>query len=273
MRGPTLACSTAPFFRQPVVAALEQIASAGFEHVEVMVSGDPATQDASKLGPLLTDAGLRLDAIHAPFLFLTRSVFGADPVEKIHRTVSMAEALGAPLIVVHPPYRWQAGYRRWIHARLLDFCAGTAVTVAVENMFPLQLGRARIPLHAAGDLAMLDGFPHMTLDTSHAAVAGDDLLDLYSRCRDRVRHVHLSNNSGRGWDSHRPVQSGKLPIADLLRRLAEDGFDGSVSLEIDLRPWFGDQAALRRLLEGQREFCRAALAGHRLATTSLAGSA
>jgi sugar phosphate isomerase/epimerase len=97
------------------------------------------------------------------------------------------------------------------------------------------------------------------LDTSHAAVSGVDIRQALARDHERIRHVHLSNNAGRGWDSHLPVgRDGILPIESFLADLT-DGYRGMVSLELDLRPWMEDAKALRELLVQQREYCASRL--------------
>lgn len=252
---PHLACSTASFFARPLRDAFTTIAAAGFGDVEVMVTRDPATQDAHLLRELSAEHSLTIRAIHAPFLLMTRRVWGTDPVGKIYRAIELAEQVDVGLVVVHPPYRWQAGYRRWIDERLAGLSEHTGVRVGVENMFPVSLGKRGVAFHAHDVLAELGRFPHVVLDTSHAAVAGLDLLQTYRTLRDRLVHVHLSNNAGRGWDSHAPVDRGILPLADLLDALSAEGFAGTVSLELDLRSEMDDPAKLRDVLERNRSFC------------------
>jgi sugar phosphate isomerase/epimerase len=258
---PTLLFSTAPFFRQPLRQAFRAIADAGFDAVEVMVTQDPATQHPDRLTALAHEFELRVGAVHAPFLLVTRRVWGPDPVVKIDRAVELARGVGAPLVVVHPPFRWQRDYRRWIAERLRDLTDESGVVVAVENMFPLRLpGAPSMRFHAEAARADTRGTPHLVLDTSHAAVSGVDIRQALARDRGRLRHVHLSNNAGRGWDSHLPVgRDGILPIDDFLADL-RDGYDGTVSLELDLRPWMQDERALRELLVQQREYCASRLA-------------
>ncbi|TMK85586.1 MAG: sugar phosphate isomerase/epimerase [Actinobacteria bacterium] len=200
---------------------------------------------------------MRIDAIHAPFLLVTRRVWGAEPTGKIYRAVHLAEEVGAPLVVIHPPYVWQVRFRRWAQENLAEFSERTGVTVAVENMFPIRLrGDRGLRFHASQDLEDIDRFPHLVLDTSHAAVSNLDIREFYGQYRDRIRHVHLSNNAGKGWDSHLPVhQDGVLPLGEFLGDLAADGFTGSVSLELDLRPWMQDEDELRGVLVQNREFC------------------
>lgn len=257
--GPHLAASTAAFFSRPLREAFSAIAEAGFESIEVMVTKDPATQDAERLRRLMAEHGMTIRAIHAPFLIMTRTVWGTDPVGKIYRAIELAERADVPLVVVHPPFRWQSAYRRWVDEHLPRLAEHTGIRVGVENMFPVPLGKRGVALHAHDVLNDLDRFPHVVLDTSHAAVAGLDVLATYAELRDRLVHVHLSNNAGRGWDSHASVDTGILPLGDLLDALAADRFAGTITLELDLRSALDDPVGLRRLLWRNRSFCASRL--------------
>ncbi|HJS26321.1 MAG TPA: sugar phosphate isomerase/epimerase [Actinomycetota bacterium] len=253
--GPAIVCSTISVFSKPIDEAFGLIADAGFDGIEIMVTKDPDTRDERRIRELSEDHGLPVAAIHAPFLLVTRRVWGVDPVGKIDRALELARAVDAPLVVVHPPYRWQRGYRRWLDERL-PAIAEERPTVAVENMFPMRVrGRSVATVHARQSLEDLARSPRVVLDTSHAAVAGLDPVDLADRLGDRLAHVHLSNNAGRGWDSHLPLDQGVLDLGRFLEALATRGFEGAVSLEIDLRPFMGDEEALRRILFRNRELC------------------
>jgi sugar phosphate isomerase/epimerase len=260
---PKLLLSTAPFFRFPLREAFERIREAGFEAVEVMVTSDPATQDGRSLRELAAEFGLTIDALHAPFLLLTRRVWGTDPVTKIYRATQVAEQAGIPLVVVHPPYKWQVKYQRWIDHNLAEYSARAGVSVAVENMFPVKIrGDRGLRFHASQDFEDLDRYPTLVLDTSHLAVAGYDILEAYQRYRTKVVHFHLSDNAGKGWDSHLPMgdERGTLPLDELLDAVMADGFGGTISLELDLRRYIDEPAATRDLLVQNREVCQRLLA-------------
>lgn len=253
---PKLLLSTAPFFRHPLREAFRHARDAGFDAVEVMVTSDPASQDGRTIRDLAAEHGLRVEALHAPFLLLTRRVWGTEPVGKIYRATQAAKQAGIPLVVVHPPYRWQVRYRRWVAVSLAEYSARSGVTIAVENMFPIRLrGDRGVTFHAGQDFDELDRYAHLVLDTSHLAVAGIDLLEAYRRYQTKVVHFHLSNNAGKGWDSHLPVDQGVLPVDELLDALASDGFAGTISLELDLRPYLDDHGAVREVLVRNRELC------------------
>jgi sugar phosphate isomerase/epimerase len=253
---PRLLLSTAPFYRHPLREAFRHAREAGYEAVEVMVTKDPATRDVGTLLELAERFDLAIEALHAPFLLLTRRVFGTDPVEKIRRSVEIAAEARIPLVVVHPPYKWQSKYRRWVSRDLLEHGARNGVIIAVENMFPVKLrGDRGVRFHASQDFDDLDRYPTLALDTSHLAVAGYDLVETYDRYRDKVVHFHLSNNAGKGWDSHLPVDEGVLPVDRLLSTVAADGFTGAMALELDLRRYLGDDDAVHEVLVRNREFC------------------
>jgi sugar phosphate isomerase/epimerase len=257
---PPIICSTISVFSKPIDVAFPLFARTGFDGVELMVTNDPDTQDASRIRALSEDHALPVLAIHAPFLLMSRGVWGRDPVHKIDRAIELALGVGAPLVVVHPPYRWQSAYRRWLDERLPAVATDRGVRVAVENMFPLRLrGWSVARFHARQSLDELEGFPDVALDTSHLAVSGIDPVEAAARLGDRLAHVHLSNNAGKGWDSHLPLDQGVLDLGRFLEALATRGFRGAISLEIDLRDHLDDDQGLRRILSRNRELCEAGL--------------
>jgi sugar phosphate isomerase/epimerase len=257
---PPVACSTISVFSRPLEQAFALISETGFDGVEVMVTSDPDSQDAARIRGLSEDHELPVVAVHAPFLLMSRRVWGRDPVGKIERTVELALRVAAPVVVVHPPYRWQSAYRRWLDEHASPAAKAWGVRIAVENMFPLRLrGRSVARFHARQTLEDLEGFEAVTLDTSHLAVAGLDPVEAIGRMGERLAHVHLSNNAGRGWDSHSPLDEGVLDLGRVLETLATRGYRGAVSLEIDLRNHVRDERALRRVLTQSRELCTSRL--------------
>jgi sugar phosphate isomerase/epimerase len=251
--GPQLLFSSAAFFARPLSATFELIAGCGYTGAEVMVTRDPASQDPREMRRLADANGLTIGAIHAPCLLLTRRVWGTDPVGKIERAVQVAHEAEVPLVVMHPPYRWQGAYRAWLLDELPTVLERTGVTVAIENMFPFHVGSRPLVLHANQDLEDLDAIPHLVLDTSHAAVAKHDLIEVRRRFGERLRHVHLSDNAGKGWDSHLPPGDGVLPLEPFLADLVASGFAGNVSLEVDLRRFLTEPDRLREVLTRMRE--------------------
>lgn len=248
--------ATGPFFPYPLDAVFGVIARSGFDGVEVMVTTERETQDPDALRALSERHGLDIPVIHGPFLLLTKGVFGTDPREKIARSVDLAAAVGARVVVIHAPYRWEVGYAEWLPDEIARIHAERGIMVTVENMFPIQLRGLRVSFFAGTELAAMRQFHFLTLDTSHAAVAGLDLLPAYRSAVDEVVHVHASNNAGSGRDTHAPLDDGVLPVGELLEELTIRGYTGAVTLELNLRSQMEDPERLAGTLRHNATLAR-----------------
>jgi len=260
MPSPPVLFSSAAFFTRPLSWTFRLAAECGYRGVEVMVTKDAESQDPARIRALADEFGLTVGAMHAPCLLLTRKVWGTDPIGKIDRSVEAAADANIPVVVVHPPYRWQRPFRRWLVEDLPSLEERTGVAVAVENMFPVRVAGRDVLFHSNQDLEELEGLPHLVLDTSHAAVSKHDPVEVRKLFGDRLRHVHLSDNAGKGWDSHLPPGEGVLDLDAFLEDVATSGFDGAVSLEVDLRGALGYPEKLAATMVGMRERTELALA-------------
>ena len=255
MAKPQLLCATGPFYMLPLGQVFDVLAKAGYDAAEVMVTSERESQDAGSLKALSEDFGVKVAAIHAPFLLLTRTVFSTDPLEKIKRSTELAQEAGAPVVVVHPAYRWQVRYSQWLEADITEFNETEGLTVAVENMFPVWVRGRGFTFHRSLGIEDMKKFPAVTLDTSHLAVSGIDIVKAFDELSDRIVHIHLSNNLGTGRDTHSPLTQGVLPIGALLERIGASGYSGTITLELDVREWVNKPAQLASVLREQREFC------------------
>jgi len=258
-----VALSTASVFPERTPDAFETAARLGYDGLEVMVTADPVSQDASVLAKLSDYHEIPVVAIHAPNLLVTQRVWGRDPWTKLTRSREVAEALGAKIVVVHPPFRWQREYARDFLAGIAELSADGHVTFAVENLYPLLRGETEIGAYAPHWNPVEMDCAAATLDVSHAAVSGSDVLAMAADLGDRLAHVHLGDGTKPGLpDEHLVPGRGTQPCAELLEGLGAAGFEGHVVLEVSTHrvPTLADrQADLAESLE----FARRHLAGAR----------
>ena len=102
-------------------------------------------------------------------------------------------------------------------------------------------------------------FPHLTLDVTHLGTKGQDPLMVYERLREQVVHVHLSNarQEGRRVREHRRLEDGFLPLAALISRLAQDGYAGIATVELNPKSLEAEDEEKARFHLGQQmAFCR-----------------
>ena len=208
---------------------------AGFDGIEVMVTQHRETQDAETLLALSRRYDLPILSIHAPVLPLAQFVWGGGPRGKLVGAAELAVAVGAEVVVVHPPFVWETRYARDFTAIVREIEQRYTLTLAVENMFPLSLGPLTVPVHSPSPDATLIDCASLTLDFSHAAVAGRDALELAIAMGRRLRHVHLCDGTvgeGRLIDEHLVPGHGSQPVAEVIRYLSAGGWDGTLIAEV-----------------------------------------
>lgn len=248
-------------------------AQVGFDGMEVIIDRRVDTWQIENLTQLSSDYGLRIAALHAPFI-LDMPFWPAGEGERIERTVTIAEKLAADVVVTHLPTRWpysiivsrhrsvplphfwrpnRAG-PAWFQQTLPFLQAESEVKIAVEIMPMHRIIRWPINAHVWNSLAEWVQFEHLTLDTTHCATWGVDPQIVYDRAGGRVSHIHLSNFDGR---QHILPHQGKLNLTKFLRYLQEQNYAGHVSVETG--PEAMEAYDLRRVranLTASLAFCR-----------------
>ena len=254
--------STGPLFARPLDWACAVIAEAGYDGVELMVTQDPTTQEAERVADVRATEGIAIPVVHGPFLLLTRRVFGTDLVEKARRSIELAGELESDLMIVHPPFRWQRSFHRWLIEEADEEAGEVGTRVGVENLYPVQVAGRPVRFHRYTEPEHLAPFRHVVLDTSHFGVAEVDIVAAWDRLKSTAVHLHVSDNRGGGRDSHAPLGHGILPLAGFLHAVADDETtDVSITLELDCRRYLDDRAALVGYLRQEREKCLALLDG------------
>ncbi len=202
-----------------------------------MVYTDPVSQTADALRGLAAYHQVPILAVHAPSLLLTQRVWGREPWEKLRRAKDLAERVGARVVVVHPPFRWQQEYARGFEEGLAALAAETDVIFAVENMYPLRVGGSEVAGYAPHWDPTALNVPHVTLDLSHTAASGSDALAMAAQLGGRLAHVHLADGTGSPAgpfpDEHLVPGRGGQPCAELLTLLPATGYSGVVVVEVN----------------------------------------
>jgi sugar phosphate isomerase/epimerase len=271
-----IALSTGSLHTYGTARAIRLAAAAGFDGLEIMIDGRWDTRDPVYLREVARAAALPIVSLHSPFV-PDIDGWSTDEVDRVNRTVDLARALGARMVVVHPPLRF-----RWLRARHVPFFTVSLltpiprgpsrlgrwlldgldarredadVTIAVENM-----PRHRLPGGLSANLFSLNRFrdlerlPAVALDTTHLATWNVTPLQALDMLGDRVVHIHLSNFDGR---QHRLLDDGRLELGPFLAALRRRDFRGVIVVELVPEVLgAGDDRLVGRRLAEARAFCR-----------------
>lgn len=252
--------STASVYPESSAHAFAYAASLGYDAVEVMVGIDALSQQISAVRQLAEHHDLEVCAIHAPCLLFTQRVWGTEPWGKLQRSAEMAAAVGAEVVVVHPPFRWQREYA----ANFVDGVAAleesTGIAFAVENMYPWRASTRRgMEMYLPGMDPSDEPYANACVDLSHASIARADPIAMAERLGERLRHIHLTDGSGSAKDEHLVPGRGSVGADTFLSHVAQGGFSGDVVVEINTRKCV-DRAERERDLKESLDFAREHLA-------------
>ncbi len=249
--------STASVYPESSAHAFGYAASLGYDAVEVMVGIDSLSQQTSAVKQLADHHEIEICAIHAPCLLFTQRVWGTEPWGKLERSAEMAAEVGAAVVVVHPPFRWQKEYAANFVNGIAALEESTGIAFAVENMYPWRASSKRgMEMYLPGWDPSEESYANTTVDLSHAAIAKSDPVEMAKRLGDRLRHIHLTDGSGSAKDEHLVPGRGSIGADAFLAHVASSGFAGDVVLEINTRKCTSREEReldLRESLEFARE--------------------
>ena len=220
---------------------LRDIRQTGFDGVEIPIfEGKP--DDYRRLGDLLDRIGLERTAVSAmgdPAMNLISpdQATRRRGIDYMKWAIDCAEALGANTLSgpLHSTLGQFSGngptaaeLKRSVSSQraIGDHAGKHGVTIGLEalNRFECYL------VNTMDDLAAhIDAIGHPNIramyDTFHSNIEEADPIGAFTRNRDRIVHVHISEND-RGVPGR-----GNIPWAETFRALRENGYDGWLTIE------------------------------------------
>lgn len=233
--GALIALSTASVYPESTANGFELASRLGYDAVEVMVGIDPISQEIDAVRHLSEYHEMPVCAVHAPCLLITARVWGTEPWAKLRKSAEMAREVGADVVVVHPPFRWQRDYARGFVEGIANLEEETGIAFAVENMYPWRASRREMQVYVPGWNPAEQTYSNTTIDLSHTATSLSDPVEMAKQLGDRLRHIHMTDGTGSAKDEHLVPGRGSQPCVELLEHLAGKDFAGHIVIEINTR--------------------------------------
>lgn len=230
-----------------VTDALLKARELGIQAVEA--SGNNILGREDEFGQEVAMADMEIATIPAYF------DFGNDQDVKRQASpiLEAAQFLGAPRLLVIPGF-WapeDTPQQREDKTARMTQCVAQLGELALEYGLSLVMEEYDNQLSPISTIAgvrrFLDQCPGLecAFDTGNFRFAGEDVLEAYDRLRDRIGHVHLKDRAYAPLQAEEhptvavdqqalyptPVGSGDLPVAEILTRLGQDGYDGIYTIE------------------------------------------
>jgi sugar phosphate isomerase/epimerase len=233
---------------KPVSQELEDIASLGFDYVELTMDPPQAhyttiRQNMDSILSFLKTHSMNV-ICHLPTFVstadLTDSIREAS-LQEMFNSLEVAAELGSLKVVLHPGHigglavfvrETVMAYANDSLAAIIGRAEQLGLCVCLENMFP----KCRAFFEPADFVEILQRFPKLklTLDTGHANIGARGsrrTLDFIKQFGPRIGHIHVSDNFGER-DDHIPVGSGTIDFSTITKTLKTCGYDDTTTLEI-----------------------------------------
>lgn len=222
---------------QEVFATLK---ASGIEGIELLLpSFARVTQeDINQLKKFLAENHMPVFSVHQSIRFLTQT-----KSEEIKDLFKIADKLSAKVVVLHMNSAgkqiFDKAYIDMIHALEKQY----GIKAGFENREKF-IGSILKPYGWHEDkfssLMKKQNFS-ITLDTTHLAQAGGDIINFFKKNKDRIVNIHLSDYRPHFLNSslrplrfkHLPLGKGQLPIEEFLRILKKENYKGLVTMEIN----------------------------------------
>lgn len=237
-----------------IVKAVEMLAGAGFEAIDLSMFEEESTEEiygdgykelAAKLVETAQRRGVVFNQAHAPFPTVRWQdrEYSERIWPKVIRSIEMAGLVGAKSIIVHPacfPENLKENNMK-MYRDLEPYAAEAGVKIALENMWGRDGKRGYIVPNVCSVPAELADYfdslnpEHFTvcLDIGHCGLVGEDEADFIRYLgADRLGCLHIHDNNYRE-DSHVVPFSMNLDWKSIAGALGEIGYRGDFTLEAD----------------------------------------
>jgi len=239
-----LTLSTSSLYKYGLPRVFEFAKEFGYEAIELVI--DPNffdTYQEEYLKEIIKKFQIPIVGLSTPKV--------TSKAKTVKTALRLAEKLNIPNLVVRPPFFTDFRFTGWFKRELPKLQNRTKVNISVLNV---PVGKSfLLPRFALGNINELKRFSHICLDTSHLVSRKIDLMRVYHSFKDRLSFVHLSNwHKG---NEHWMPNEGILPLESFLTKLAKDGYQGPISLKLNLENAGGDDLIeVRKRLKVCKEF-------------------
>ena len=162
-------------------------------------------------------------------------------IDEVFASLEVAADMEPLKVVLHPSYimglgafvpELTRGHALESLEVIVEKAHALGLCLCLENMFP----RTQWLIHPQEFVDILAKFPtiNLLLDIGHAHIedsGGGKCLRFIEMFRDRIGHVHVSDNYGKE-DQHLPIGAGIIDFSKVVKALKGIGYNDTITLEV-----------------------------------------
>jgi sugar phosphate isomerase/epimerase len=209
----------------------EKLKSSGVNGIELLLLTNFSDADFQYLKKIFNENNVIVNSIHQPLRLVTKT-----DIKEIEMLFYFAKKFSAKLIVLHlqnaKEQIFNKKYLEMLHKLENDY----AIKVTFENTqkFAQIFNKNRYwEGKKFAEVVRNSGFS-ITLDTTHMADAGGNIIEFFKQNKDIIIEVQLSDYKAKWPKPRLHLQPGKgtLPMEEFLKVLKQNKYDGFITMEI-----------------------------------------
>lgn len=215
-----------------------KLKQAGVDGIELLVPLMSSDENIADIIKITRKYKLPILSIHQSLTSLTYISLTA-----ITRLCKIAHITSAKIVVLHSGALGNKLSSKHFITTLKIFEKKYKIKFGIENMqkTPLSFRKKYTYKEKEFAVAIRKTGLSITLDTTHLAQAGGNILSFYEKNKKNIVNIHLSDFE-KNWLNtylllqsrmHLPLSKGNLPILKLLRLLKDNRYTGLITMEID----------------------------------------
>jgi len=219
------------FKNTKVEEVFAKLKSSGVDGIELLLPADFSNTDFQYVKKVLDANNVVVNSIHQPLRWLSKT-----DIKEIKMLFSFAKQFNAKIIVLHLQNAKEQIFDKDYLVALHKLQEDYGIKLSFENTqkFAQIFNKKRyFDGKAFSDVVKKAGFS-ITLDTTHLADAGGDIIEFFNQNKENIVNVQLSDYKAK-WPKpclHLPPGKGTLPMEGFLKVLKRNKYEGLITMEI-----------------------------------------
>jgi len=225
------------FYKKNPTDILISLKKAGVDGIELLLSSNTKKEELQTIESMIEKLDMRVFSVHQPLS--TLFYIGINEVKKLSQ---ITKRLKAKVLVLHVNVLGKQIFDQKYIAGLKELEKEYDIKIGIENSPRSMLTMFNSYCYQQEKFSslMTTNKLNITLDTTHLAQVGGDIISFYKSNKERVANIHLSDYKNHFLNTHLlltnhthlPLGKGKLPIREFLQILKQTNYDGLITMEI-----------------------------------------